>query len=128
MMQAWLLGNPKALLVLGLGPLVANILSDDVVGQIAAGRDEVATRPQVPTPERLAQLSTIHQEVMGGLPLDRLHHAARSQVRRHVEQQMHMIRPDVTVEDVDFIRAADFADQLPRSRCRLEGPACDTSC
>src|SRR2546429_9083504 len=68
MMQARLLGNPKALRVRGLGTLEANILGDHLVRHIAAGRHEVATRPQVPTPERVAQLSAIHQEVMGGLP------------------------------------------------------------
>ena len=37
MMQASRLGNAKALLVLGLGPLEANILGDDLVGHVAAG-------------------------------------------------------------------------------------------
>ena len=112
MMQAWLLGNAKALLVLGLGTLEPNIFSDDLVRHIAAGRDEVATRPQVPSLERLAQLSAVHQEMVGGLALDRLHHAARSQLRRDFEQQMHMVRSDVTFQDFDIVRAADFADQI----------------
>src|SRR6266487_1457636 len=113
MMQAWLLGNSKALLVLGLGTLQPNIVGDDLVRHIAAGRDEVATRPQVPAPERVAQLSAIHQEVMGSLALYRLHHAARSQMRRHVQQQMHMVRPDVASQYLNVVRAADFADQVP---------------
>ena len=112
-MHALRLGDAKALLVLGLGPLEPNIVGDDLVRHIAAGRDEVATRPQVPTPERLAQLSAIHQEVVGGLALDRLHHAARSQMRWNLELQMYMVRPDVALKDFDVVRAADFADQVP---------------
>ncbi len=45
MMQTGLLGNAKALLVLGLGPLEPNIFGDDLVGHVAAGRDKVATGP-----------------------------------------------------------------------------------
>ncbi len=115
MTQTGLLGNAKALLVLGLGPLEPNIFGDDLVRHVAAGRDEVATSPQVPTPERLAQLPSILQEVMGGLALDRLHHAARSQVRRHIEEQVHMIRPDVASQDLDLVRAANLADQIANS-------------
>src|SRR5713101_8224806 len=105
MMQALRLGNSKALLVLGLGTLEANIFGDDLVRHIAAGRDEVATRPQVPTPERLAQLASIHQEMVGGLALDRLHHAARSQMRGHLELQVYMVRSDMALEDFDIVRA-----------------------
>lgn len=112
MMQARLLGNAKALLVLRLGTLEPDILGHCLVGHIAAARDEVATRPQVPAPERLAQLPPVHQEVMGGLALDRLHHAARSQMGGHIEQQVHMVRPDVPAQDFDIVRAADLPDQI----------------
>src|SRR5262245_51194953 len=112
-MQARLLGNAKALLVLGLGTLKPNILGDDFVRHIAAGRYEVAARPQVPAPERLAQLSAIHQEVVRGLALYRLHHAARSQVGRYVQQQVHVIRTDMAAHDLNLMRAADLANQIP---------------
>jgi len=68
-MQAWLLGNPKAVVVLGLGTLQPNILSKRLVGHIAAARDEVAAPPQVPTPELRPQLSMTGEEMMRGLPL-----------------------------------------------------------
>ena len=112
MVQALRIGDSKALLVLGLGTLEPNILGNDLVGYLAAGRDEVATRPQVPSPERLAQLSAVHQEMVGGLALDRLHHAARSQMRGHLELQVYMVRSDMALEDFDIVRAADFADQI----------------
>src|SRR5438876_770957 len=112
MMQAWLLGNPKALLVLGLGPLEANILGDHLVRHIAAGRYEVATRPQVPAPERLAQLPSIHQEVVGGLALDRLHHPARSQLRGHIEQKMYVVGSDVAPQNLNIMRSTDLPNQI----------------
>ena len=101
MMQASQLADPKALLVLGLGTLQPNILGHDFVSHIPTGRDEVATGPQVPTPERLAQPSAIHEEMMGRLPLDRLHHAARSQIWGHAQQQVHMIGTHVPAQDFD---------------------------
>ena len=64
-MQGRLLGDSKALLVLGLGTLEPNMLGDDLVGQIAAGRDEVASRSQVSIPERFAQVSSILEEMVG---------------------------------------------------------------
>ena len=33
-------------------------------------------------------------------------------MRRHLELQMHMVRPDMPLEDFDIVRAADFADQI----------------
>ena len=77
-----LLGNPKAVLVLGLGTLELNVLRNHFVRDVPATRDEVPTGPQVPPPELGPQPSMIFQEVMGGLSLNRLHHAARRQVRR----------------------------------------------
>ncbi len=44
-----LLANSEAVVVLGLGTLQPNILGDRLVRHIAAGRNEVATAPQVPT-------------------------------------------------------------------------------
>src|SRR5713101_4887195 len=123
MMQALRLGNSKALLVLGLGTLEANIFGDDLVRHIAAGRDEVATRPQVPTPERLAQLSSIQQEMVGGLALDRLHHAARSQMRRDLELQMYMVRADMCKVHKPVHAATLYSWSNPPRRSRRWTPA-----
>src|SRR5881296_3118733 len=111
-MQAHLLADSKVLVVLGLDTLQPNILSYDVVRHIAAGRDEVATRPQVSAPERLAELSTIHEQMVRGLPLNRLHDAARSKMRRDAQQQMNMIRTHVPFQNLDIIRPTDLSDQV----------------
>jgi hypothetical protein len=106
--------------------LEANIFRNRLIRHRAAGRDEIATRPQVPTPERLAQLPAVHQEMVGGLALHRLHHAARSQVRGHIEQQVHMVRLDMASQDLDIVRAADLTDQV--ADFDLGRPTCDASC
>ena len=107
-MQAWLLGNPKAVVVLGLGTLQPNIFGNRLVRHIAAGRDEVATRPQVPTPELRPQLSMTLKEMVGGLPLYRLHDTARREVWRDTQQQMHVVRPDVPLQDFNVLASTDL--------------------
>ena len=47
-----LLANSKAVVVLGLGTLQPNIVGNRLVRDVPAAAHEVATRPQVPTPER----------------------------------------------------------------------------
>ena len=111
-MQAWLLGNPKAVVVLGLGTLEPNIFRNRLIRHIAAGRDEVATRPQVPTPELRPQLSMTGEEMMRGLPLNRLHDTARREVWRDTQQQVHVVRPDVALQNLDVLASTDLADQV----------------
>src|SRR6266851_6216515 len=113
-----LLGDPKAVLVLGLGTLELNILRNHLVRHVAAARHEVATCPQVPTPELGPQLSTILEEMMGRFPLNRLHHAARREVRRGAQQQMDMIGTDMPLQNLNVIRPTDLATDRSRESGR----------
>ena len=110
-MQARLLADPEVLVVLGLDTLQPNILSHDDVLHIAAARDEVATRPQLSAPEHLAELSTIHEQMVRRLPLNRLHDAGRSKMRRHAQQQLDMIRTHLTLQNL-----MSFDLQISRTR------------
>src|SRR5262245_43733036 len=107
-----LLGNPKAVCVLGLGTLELNIFRNRLVRHVPAARNEVATGPQVPTPELRPQPSVILEEMMRRLPFYRLHHPARREVGRGAQQQMHMVRPNVPLQHLDVIRSTDFPDQV----------------
>jgi hypothetical protein len=107
-----LLANLEAVVVLGLGTLQPNIFGNRLVGHIAATRDEVAASPQVPTPERRPQPSIILEEMMGRLPLNRLHHTTRREVGWGAQQQMDMIGTHVPLEDFDVLTATDFSDQV----------------
>ena len=77
---------------------------------------EVATRPQVPTPILRPQPSMIGQEVVGGLALYRLHDATRRQVRRDAEQQMDVVGPNVSLQNLDVLGPTDLTDQVPHLR------------
>src|SRR6266852_2485276 len=72
-----LFANFEAVVILGRGTLQPNILGNRLVGHITAARHEIAAPPQVPTPERRPQPSIILEEIMGGLPLNRLHYTTR---------------------------------------------------
>jgi hypothetical protein len=111
----FLLANLKAVVVLGLGTLEPNILGNRLVRHIATTRDEVAAPPQVPTPERRPQPSIILEEMVGGLPLNRLHHTTRREVGWGTQQQMDMIGPHVPVENLDVLTATDFPNQIPHT-------------
>src|SRR3989442_12728232 len=97
-MQAGSFANLKAVIVRGLGTLEPNILGNRLVGDVPAAAHEVATPPQVPTPERRPQPSIILEEMMRGLPLNRLHHTARREMGRGTQQQMDMVGAHVPFE------------------------------
>lgn len=111
-----LLANSKAVSVLGLGTLELNILRNRLVRDVPAAGHEIATRPQVPTPELRPQPSVILEEMMGRFPLDRLHHPARRKVGRGAQQQMDMIRPHMTLQDLDIVRSTDLTNQITELR------------
>ena len=107
-----LLANPKAVVVLGLGTLEANIVRNRLVRHVPAAGHEIATRPQVPTPELRPQPSVILEEMVGRFPLYRLHHPARREVGRGAQQQMDMVRPHMALQNLDIVRSTDFPDQI----------------
>src|SRR6266545_441552 len=114
-----LLANLEAVVVLGLGPLQPNILGNRLVGDVPAAAHEVAAPPQVPTPERRPQPSIILEEMMRGLPLNRLHHPARRDLGRGTQQQMNMVRPHMPLHNFDVLAPTDFPDQIPQAAADL---------
>src|SRR5438477_12271872 len=106
-----LLANLEAVVVLGLGTLQPDILGNRLVGDVPAAAHEVAAPPQVPTPERRPQPSIILEEMMRGLPLNRLHDTARRERGWGTQQQVDMVGTHVTLEHFDVFTATDFQDQ-----------------
>ena len=51
--------------------------------------------------------------MMRRFPFDRLHHSARRQSRRHIQQQMHMIGSHMPLHDLDIQRSANLSRQIP---------------
>ena len=101
----------------------------DFVRDVPAGAHEVATCPQVPTPELRPQPSMILEEMMGRLPLDRLHDTARREVRRDTQQQMDVVGPDVPLQNLDVLRfdRSPESNRAPLGQYHRGAPACDTS-
>src|SRR6266849_5899615 len=118
-MQACSFANAKAVVVLGLGTLEPNILGNRLVGDVPAAAHEVAAPPQVPTPERRPQPPIILEEMMGGLPLNRLHDTARREMGWGAQQQMDMVGTHVALENFDVLTATDFPDQIPHGTADL---------
>ena len=114
-MQARSFAHLEAVVILGLGTLQPNILGNRFIRDVPAAAHEVAAAPQVPTPERRPQPPIILEEMMRGLPLDRLHDTARREVGRGAQQQMDMVRPNVPFENLDVLAATDFSDQIPHA-------------
>jgi hypothetical protein len=59
------------------------------------------------------QLSMGVEEMVRRFPLNRLHDTARREVWRHTQQQMHVVRPDVALQDLNVLAATDLPDQIP---------------
>ena len=110
-----LLANLKPVVVLGLATLQPNIVGNRFVRHVPAAAHEVATAPQVPTPKRRPQPSVVLEEMMRGLPLNRLHHTTRREMGRGTQQQMDMVGPHVPLENLDVLTATDFPDQIPQA-------------
>ena len=110
-----LLADLEAVVALGFATLHPDVFSDHVIGDVAAAAHEVATTPQVATPERRPQPSIVAQEMMRTLPLDRLHDTARREVGWDADQQMDMVGPYVPFENLDVLAAADLPDQIPQA-------------
>src|SRR5712691_11885103 len=118
-MQACSFANLEAVVVLGLGTLQPDILGNRLVRDVPAAAHEVATAPQVPTPERRPQPSIILEEMMRGLPLNRLHHTTRREVGWGTQQQMDMVGAHMPLENFDVLTATDFPNQIPRAMADL---------
>ena len=97
---------------------------------VPAAAHEIATRPQVPTPELLPQPPPPLEEVVRDLPLDRLHGPTLRQVRRDTQQQMHMFRSDMALQNLNVLRPTDFPNSTREALAQYHrgAPACDTSC
>ena len=112
-------GYLESVLILGVDTLVLDVLLDYLFGHVPACTHEVPTCPQVPTPELSSQLTPIRQHAVRSLPLDGLHHSARSQIRRHVQEQVNVVGPHMSSQDLDIQAPAYDSDKLPHSPAYL---------
>ena len=102
----------EVLVVLGLDILLLNVLLDHLIRHVPTRGHEVPTSPEMPAPELLPQRPKILEETMRRLALDGLHHLARSQSRRHADQEVNMIGPHVPLQYLDILRLANLDNEL----------------
>ncbi len=107
-----LLGNFE-LAIIRLDVLFRYVFGDDVIRNIPARRDKVASRPEMTSPERSIQRPKVPHEPIGTATFDGVHDSARRQRWRHTEKQVHVIWSDMTLQNLDVPRLANFSDDLP---------------
>lgn len=94
--------------------LVADVFLNHLVGHGAAGRHKVPASPHVAAPILLLQMSKFHQQLPRTLAFDVLHDFAGRKTRRARQQHMDMVSRNGPLQDFDFVRATNLANQLPQ--------------
>src|ERR1044071_202328 len=79
--------------------LVLDVFFDNFIRDVATAHTKVAPRPQVPSPELLAQVRELLHQFVGALPFQHLHQTRNGHPRRHRDEQMDMILRDVSFHD-----------------------------
>ncbi len=99
-------------LIVSLGEVLSlDVASHYLFAHIPCRRHEVTPGPEVTTPELPPQTPTILMQMMRRLPLHQLHDSAGRQPRRNIQEQMHMVRPNVTPHNLDVVRPTHLPDQ-----------------
>ena len=95
--------------------LFFDVLLNDFVRDVAAADTKVAACPHVSPPELLPQMWKLVHQLVGTLPLQHLDEPTDGQAWRHAHEQMNVVARYMTFHYRDFVRTADFADQLSNS-------------
>ncbi len=92
--------------------VLLDILKDDVVGDIAAGRAEIAACPEVPSPVALLEPGEFSLNFVRRSALHPANNIANPKMRRDRHEHMHMIRRQDALDDGHAELGADLADDL----------------
>ena len=99
--------------------LLGDIFGDDVVRHIAGDTAEIASRPQMPSPELLLQVGKFCQKVVRRAALQPLHQPTDRHLWRQRDQQVHMVFRYLPLHDRHVMLSADVPDQIPDPRSHL---------
>ena len=92
--------------------LKTNIFLDNLVSDIATGRREVSTGPQMPAPELLLNRAKLHHQLPRSLAFEVLNQLADRQIRRTRQEHVHVIRRNVPLQNLNLIPFTNLDDQL----------------
>ena len=105
----------EVIVVLRFNILFLNILRYDLICYGSTRRCKVSSRPKMSAPELLVQPAILSLQAVRCLTFDRLHYSARRQIRRYSQQQVNMIRPNVSLHYLYVVAPAYFSYQLTKS-------------
>jgi hypothetical protein len=92
--------------------LLFDVLHDHFIGYIARTGHKVASRPYMTTPERATQAFKLHHHLSRCFALKRLNQLAYGKVRRNRNENMNMIPGNMTPDNLNIFRFADFPYQF----------------
>ena len=95
--------------------LKTNILGNNLVCHVATGGCEVTPCPQVTTPELLLNMPELHHQLPRCLAFEVLNQLADRQVRRARHEQVHVIRRNMPLENLNLVPPTHLDDQFAKS-------------
>ena len=93
--------------------LIVDVLLDHLVRDVAAGDGEIASCPEVASPEGLADGGEEGEELVGAFPFEALHEVGNGEVRRVGGEEVDMIDRHFPRDDLDVLLLADLTDEIP---------------
>ena len=105
-----------------LSVLILDVRLNELIGDGAGGRGKVASCPEVPSPEFLAEFWEHLEELVGTFALQFLHSIGEMKGNGIGEEEMDMIRGYFAADDMDFELRGDPADEFPHG---LSGLSCE---
>src|SRR5260221_11365918 len=92
--------------------LSINVLLDNFIGYIARGGNEIATRPQMPTPELAGQFVKTFQHKAAGASFQALDKLTDSQMRWYGYEQVNMVGCNMYTHNLNIQRCTGFTHPL----------------
>ena len=90
-----------------------NILKYDVISDVTAGRAEISSGPESPSPIALADFRKFHLDFVGGASFGALHQIADGNMGRHRDKHVDVIARQHTLDDLHTHLTTDLPDDVP---------------
>lgn len=92
--------------------LVADVALDHARGDLVAhGANEIPVRPQLATPQLVANLGELSEERFGGKALEGLDELGGGESGRSGDEQVDVVALDVLLDDVEAIGVGDLGEE-----------------
>ena len=92
--------------------MALEIVDDDIVGDVAAGGREVAPRPKALPPIASADVLELPLDLVRGAALGHAHEVANRDMRRYLDEEMHVVARQRPAEDRHAQLGADLPNDI----------------